>query len=183
VHKLFIPFAAFLLLGSAVSSSGAVLFSGGVGSPLTVTVTSPLVFTGVTTGELNYGIVFTIAVVGNTNTTTSHHTGTATFASASGTNSGAGFIGAVGTVTLEDIFVYFGGDQAVTSATETFLPGTRTSDSNLNLSVAPSASFIGTAYLFDEFGNFISDPLAIPEPSQAVLLSLGLGAFLVRRRR
>ena len=136
------------------TSSAAVFFSGGDGSPLTITVTSPLVFTGVPDGQFPYGIVFQNAVLGNGTPSNDSHAGTATFASAAGTSSGVGGMGSVsfGVFTLNDIFVFFNVPAtdivATTAPSETFLVGTRTTDNPLALDVSPVANFAGTARLF-----------------------------------
>jgi hypothetical protein len=178
---------------STGTSSAAVFFSGGVGSQLTITGTSPLVFTGVTPGITQYGIVFVGAATGNTNPiTVDNHSGTATFASASGTSSGGGTIGSGngGALLTQDnlwaVFT-FGGDQVATTNTMTFLAGNRVSDGSLNLTVSPVANFAGNAFLIDATtGAAISDPLAIlavPEPSAGLLIATGLITLGGLRRR
>ncbi|WOO40829.1 PEP-CTERM sorting domain-containing protein [Rubellicoccus peritrichatus] len=168
------------LMPSIAHAAVTVTISGGSGSPLSITTTEDITFTGVTPGLTGYGFFLADAAAGNTILSSSNHTGTMDWNS-TGNISGIGGMGTfpLGFIQVTDLFIFWsetGGNQPVSTATMTLTAGTRTSTANVNSNVINgTASYEIFMYATSIEGNAGTQ---VPEPSTyAALGGLAMLAF------
>jgi len=102
-----------------------------------------------------------------------------------GSSSGNGLMGsaALGSIGLEDVFMFWGVTQPLSSATMTLTAGSRTTDATISSDVITGPGSYEIR-MIDTSGTFISDPgVVVPEPATMSLLGLGGIALLRRRKR
>ncbi|CAA6690796.1 MULTISPECIES: choice-of-anchor Q domain-containing protein [unclassified Lentimonas] len=158
----------FLAVFAAVSTAQVVevTLSGGSGSPLTITTTEDITFTGVTPGVTQYGFYLVGASAGNTTESTSPHSGTISW-NGTGDDSGTGTMGALGLGghELTNVFMLWleNGNAPTTTETMTLTAGSRTSTGNVDADVV-----VGTGhyqiFMTGFLGYTISDAGTQPQP-------------------
>ncbi len=182
---LAVAVASVLVSGSARGQAN-LTFSGGNGSPLSLTLSQPVVYT-ITTG-FNVGPFFIFQNVGDP----FHHLGSTVVGNIRFTiNGGASQVlytmnsgENVGVVTANDLYIY--GDEPGANAGDAILLSAGTLTTLANVAAPPPANRSYTTFITDGSGNLVStNGIAIPEPrSAALLVAGGVGfLFLVRRPR
>jgi hypothetical protein len=179
--------ATFVLLSGSARGQANLTFSGGNGSPLSLTLNQPVVYT-ITTG-FSVGPFFIFQNVGNPfNGAGGTVLGTISFTINGGAsqviytiNSGVN----VGVVTANDLYI-FGSEPGANAGDIIFLSaGTLTTTGNV--AAPPPANGSYTTFITDGSGNLVStNGIAVPEPQSAALLVTagGLGfLFLMRQPR
>ena len=179
--------AAFVLVSGSARGQANLTFSGGNGSPLSLTLNQPVVYT-ITTG-FSVGPFFIFQNVGNPFNGMGGDSprGTISFTINGGAsqeiytmNSGVN----VGVVTADDLVIF--GNEPGANAGDVILlsAGTLTTSGNIQAPPPPNGSY--TTFIADGSGNLVStNGIAVPEPqSAALLVAGGLGfLFLMRRPR
>lgn len=178
--------AAFVLVSGSARGQANLSFSGGNGSPLSLTLSQPVVYT-ITTG-FSVGPFFIFQNVGDP----FHHLGSAVVGNIRFTiNGGANYFmdtinsgENVGVVTANDLYIF--GSEPGANAGDVILLSAGTLTTLANVAAPPPANGSYTTFVTDGSGKLVStNGIAIPEPrSAALLVAGGLGVlFLVRRPR
>lgn len=182
----------------AVSAEANVMvtFSGGNGTPLTVSTNEDIVFTNVPIGLENYAFVVLGAAGGSGTLGFATHTGTMGW-NGTGDDSGNGPMGALGLgdLSIADDFVAYwetggiAGNAPVSTSTMTLNAGFRTTTSSVNTNFIQGEGSYVVRMLEVTNNTFIGDPgVAVPEPQTVVLIALGIPFVVllargIRRRR
>jgi hypothetical protein len=177
---------ALVLASGSARGQANLTFTGGNGSPLSLTLSQPVVYT-ITTG-FSVGPFFIFQNVGDV----FHHMGPAVVGNIRFTINGGSnyFIDTiisgqnVGVVTAND--VYIDGDEPGANAGDVILLSAGTLTTVADVAAPPPANGSYTTFIADGSGNLVStNGIAIPEPrSAALLVPGGLGfLFLMRRPR
>jgi hypothetical protein len=177
---------AFVLVSGSARGQANLTFSGGNGSPLSLTLNEPVVYT-VTTG-FSVGPFFIFQSVGDL----FHGWGGDVGGTIGFTiNGGASYViytinsgVTAGVVRPNDLIIFGNEPGAKTGDVVLLSAGTLTT--TFNVAAPPPVSGSYTTFIADGSGNLVStNGIAIPEPrSAALLVAAGLGfLFLVRRPR
>jgi hypothetical protein len=182
--------AVCLLLAGplAPGAAGAVLipmtFSGGSGSPLTITLPQPVSYT-LTTPPAG-GILFDFKGLGNLFGGTVNVSGTMTYAVNAGpanTITAATTGAAAGAITATDVLLFHNPATAAALA-DTILLSAGSVTTAVNVAAAPPANGGYLAILVDQSGNQVATGVGVPEPaSVSILAALGALTLVARRRR
>jgi hypothetical protein len=177
---------ASLLIAVAPLARAAVLvpltFSGGGGTPLTITVTQPITY--VVTATPAGGILFDFKSVGNLFNGTVNVTGSMTYS----VNGGAantittGTTGAAaGTIAATDLLLFHNpATAAALNNTIVLSAGSVTTAVNVGSAAPANGSFAAT--LVDQSGNQVGTG-SVPEPATATTLAAATALTLLQRRR
>ena len=166
------------LLAPSANAQANLTFSGGSGTPLTLTLAAPITYT-VIQADPNNPIVFLFKGVGNpTNSTFFPVTSTITFRVNNGaaqtiTNLRSGFSG--GVLAANDLFIF--GTYAGINVNDivTLTAGTVTTNGNV-AAAAPAAGSFTTFLTSNSAARLSNDGVAItaaPEPASLALISVG----------
>ena len=179
-------------LGTSHACAQAQLtFSGGLGTPLTLTLNAPVVYAITRVGVASSSPFFIFQGVGNVfNTYFPNVTSTLTFTINGGSaqtidSAGSGF--ATGSIASTDAIVY--GTQPGLAVGDTVVLGAGTLTTVGNYAGAPPAGGSFQTFITDGPGNkldAVNGVSAVPEPSAWTLLgtgTLGLGMLTLRQRR
>jgi hypothetical protein len=176
---------ALLLLAAAHSSAAVVVnFSGGSGSPLSLSIPEPIAYT-VTTAAPNLAPVFVIKATGKQVESGAHSlAGTVTYSINAGapraiTAFNSGYDG--GSIASTDFFFWGAFSALAIGDVVTLSTGTLTTTAN-NAASPPASGSYATFLSDGGVGNQISGAGAtVPEPATMSLLACGV--FLLRRDR
>ncbi|MDQ6626356.1 MAG: PEP-CTERM sorting domain-containing protein [Verrucomicrobiota bacterium] len=183
--------AAVALLSASAYGQETLTFSGGSGSPLSITLAQPIQF-GVLFGSTGGNApIFVFKLLGNLFSSGSLSlTGTITFAVASSSGQpfgpnqtlnviGSNFTG--GSIAATDVYIFGSLPGLSTNNLVQLNSGTLTTTTSV--AAARPANGTYTTFIADQNGNRLSTNAVVPEPQSLALLAAGaLGLLFVSRR-
>ena len=190
--------SALALTAPSANAQANLVFSGGSGSPLSLTLTAPVTYTIITTPTSFSSPLFVFDAVGGTPFNFSTATATITFSINGGTDQTINRINksfSGGDVTSDDIYILGSLPGVVVGDIVTLSSGTLTTNSNIAVAAPASGSF--TTFITNSGGSPMrlstngiagANPTAAPEPGTLPLVGMGLISGLgmvkgVRRRK
>ena len=182
--------AAGLAAASSARAQALLAFSGGNGTPLTLTLNAPISYTVTRAGATLNAPYFDFQGVGNVFSSRYNLGGTITFTINAGAAQGFGTLASgfsAGSEAATDAYLYGSMPGVAVGNTVTLNAGTLTTTGNF--AGAPPAGGSFQTFLFDGNGNKLDAVNGVagpvPEPSTWALLGVGAGAlgFDLRRRR
>ena len=177
--------ATLTVLPQKAGAQANLTFSGGSGTPLTMTIASPITYTIITSVGGGDGPVFAFQGVGNViGYAFPPVTATMTFSINGGAAQtinaiNSGYTG--GSLTADDVYV-FGSFPGVTVGDTVFLSAGAITTTT-NIAAAAPANGTYNTFITDGAGDKISGSPSAPEPGTLALLALGMAPGIVARRR
>lgn len=168
-------------------------FTGGSGTPLTVTLATPITYT--VTQALNDRLIFAFDAVGGGNFGFSSVTGTLSYRINNGAINTIGFLGngsTLGDITADYLLLYNESTSTILSVNDTVTLTSGTIATNGNIAAARPANVTFTTFLVRSSGggrvstNGVATINAVPEPGEWATMGMagaGLCGLMVRARR